>query len=86
MEALMQNKWRKSRENWEQTRIVGYITAQSQSTKKLDPRTIIPLPWDNEGIQDYDEPSKEEREAIMKEMKEMEKMLNKENNNQIDGK
>lgn len=76
IETILENKWRKERESWEQTRTQAYITAQCQSTKKLDPKKIIPFPWDRE-IPDYSEPTEEEREQIKREMKEMEIQMNK---------
>ena len=76
IETLIENKWRKERESWEQTRTVGYITAQCQSTKQIDPKKIIPFPWDRENP-DYSVPTEEEREQIKREMKEMEIQMNK---------
>lgn len=72
---LMENLWMKDKESWEQTRAVGFITAQSQSSKKLDMHKIMPFPWDEE--YDNEEVSEEERKSILQEMKEMEKQLNK---------
>lgn len=37
-----------TKQNWEMTRFKSYITAQSQSTKKLKPKDIIEFSWDNE--------------------------------------
>lgn len=39
----------KNKESWEQTRLLGYITAQGNSTKKLKPTDIIKFPWDEQG-------------------------------------
>ena len=87
MQALIENKWRKDKENWEQARVVGYITAQSQSSKRIDPKKIIPLPWDRIETEEKEEASQEEKEAVFNEMKAWEKKMNdKENNVHIDGK
>ena len=75
IEALIENLWMKDKESWEQTRTIGYITAQCQSTKKFEPKSLMTFPWD-EGY-DNEEITDAEREEIMKEMKEMEKKLNK---------
>lgn len=73
IEALIENRWRKNRESWEQARILGYVTAQCQFTKPLNPKDILTFPWEKmEVVQD----TQEERDALFKEMKEMEKMLN----------
>lgn len=37
---------RRSRDAWEQTRIIGYIIAQANSTKKLKQTDILRFPWD----------------------------------------
>ena len=72
IEALMKNRWMAARNGWEQARFIGYVTAQCQSTKELNPREPV-FPWEKvEVVQD----TQEERDALLKEMKEMEKMMN----------
>ena len=44
---LMNYLHQKNKESWEQTRLLGYIVAQGNSTKKLSPSDIIKFPWDN---------------------------------------
>ena len=39
----------RNRESWEQARILGYIIAQSNSTKELKQTDILRFPWDEEG-------------------------------------
>lgn len=75
IEALIENLWMKNKETWEQTRTISYITAQCQSSKKLNPEDLMKFPWDK----DYEKEdfSEEDRKAILNEMKEMEKKLNK---------
>lgn len=65
----------KNKESWEQTRTVGYITAQCQSTKKIDPQEMMSFPWENKVEKMEDTP--EDIERMRKEMKEMESKLNK---------
>lgn len=38
----------RNRESWEQTRLLGYIIAQANSTKTLTPSDIIRFPWDEQ--------------------------------------
>lgn len=38
----------KNKTGWEQTRFLGYITAQIQSTKKIKPTDILSFDWDKE--------------------------------------
>lgn len=47
---LLEGYERRRRDAWEQTRILGYITAQVNSTKKLKQTDILSLPWDQEVI------------------------------------
>lgn len=75
IEALIENLWMKDKTSWEQTRTVGYITAQCQSTKKIDPQEMMSFPWDKKVEKVEDTP--EEIEMMRKEMKAMEDKLNK---------
>lgn len=79
IEALMEYGYLKDKTSWEQTRTVSYITAQCQSTKKLDPKQMFPFPWDSDYVIS-DSLSDEEREQIKREMKEMEEEMNKKDN------
>ncbi len=76
IEALMENLWMKDKESWEQTRTISFITAQCQSTKPLDMKQMMTFPWEKEQTEKVED-TQEERDAIMKEMKEWEKIMNK---------
>lgn len=76
IEALMENLWMKDKESWEQTRTITYVTAQCQSTKPLDMKQMMTFPWEKEQTEKVED-TQEERDAIMKEMKEWEKIMNK---------
>lgn len=39
---------REDRGAWERMRTLACLTVQPYSKKKLTPRTLLPLPWDNE--------------------------------------
>ena len=75
IEALIENLWMKNKESWEQTRIQAYITAQTQSTKKIDMNDMMSFPWEKKVEKVEDTP--EDIEMLRKEMKEMESKLNK---------
>lgn len=75
IEALLDNLWMKNKESWEQTRIQAYITAQTQSTKKIDMNDMMSFPWEKKVEKVEDTP--EDIEMMRKEMKEMEDKLNK---------
>ena len=46
--ALLSNQYQKDKESWEQTRLIAYIIAQSNTKKKLTLQSIIKFPWENE--------------------------------------
>lgn len=75
IEALLENLWMKNKESWEQTRVQAYITAQTQSTKKIDMNNMMSFPWEKKVEKVEDTP--EDIEMMRKEMKEMEDKLNK---------
>ena len=75
IEALLDNLWMKNKESWEQTRVRAYITAQTQSTKKIDMNDMMSFPWEKKVEKVEDTP--EDIEMMRKEMKEMEDKLNK---------
>lgn len=75
METLIENRWMKDVESWEQTRTVAYITAQCQSTKHIDPKKILPFPWDR--VKTEPEDTQDERDAVRKEMMEWEEKMNR---------
>ena len=75
IEALLENLWMKNKESWEQTRVQAYITAQTQSTKKIDMNDMMSFPWEKKVEKVEDTP--EEIDMMRKEMKSMEYKLNK---------
>lgn len=48
IKPLITKAYLKDKESWEQTRLLGYILAQSNSKKKLKPTDILKFPWDEE--------------------------------------
>ena len=76
IETLIENKWRKDKETWEQARVQAYFTAQCQSTKEIDPKKILPFPWDRVKVEEQDD-TPEDREEVYREMKEMERQMNR---------
>lgn len=71
---LAQGLYLKSKENWEQTRMISFITAQVNSSKKLKPNDILSFPWDDK-MKDETKVSNEDIERLSKKAKEMEKLL-----------
>ncbi len=48
LEPLISNLHKKDRYSWEQARMVAYVIAQCNSTKKLKPTDIMQFTWDEE--------------------------------------
>jgi hypothetical protein len=46
MRSLLSHYDMKTMEQWEMTRTISFFTAQSQSAKPLDIKSMIPFPWD----------------------------------------
>lgn len=64
-----------NRAEWEQTRLLMYVTAQVNSRKKLDIQDIIALPWDDNYDESNKEMTNEQRDALRQKAKAMEKIL-----------
>lgn len=52
LEPLISNIHKRNKESWEQTRLLAYIIAQVNSTKKLKPTDIISFSWDEDSSGD----------------------------------
>lgn len=63
----------KNKESWEQCRMISYMTAQVNTSKELDPKQIMTLPWEGDVTEQLDSVSMED---MMKEMKDIENKLN----------
>ena len=48
LDVLTENLQLSYRQSWEQTRQISYITAQTQSSKRLKPTDIMKFSWDGE--------------------------------------
>ena len=79
IETLIENIWMRSKESWEQSRLQAYMTAQVNSTKKIEMSEFMTFPWEKANTEKIED-TKEEREALMKEMKEWENIMNKKDN------
>lgn len=67
--------WMKSKESWEQTRMLSYMTAQINSTKEIDIKELMTFPWEKNNDVVVDNP--DDRKKMMEELMEYENKLNK---------
>ena len=68
VESFIDGLNRRNREAWEQTRLLGFIIAQSNSTRTLKQTDILRFPWDEE--------EKKEMQRLRAKAKEVESQLN----------
>lgn len=74
--ALIQHRDLRYREQWEMTRLLGYITAQSHTTKRIKITDIIKFAWDNERNEtDPDTPTADQIAALQEMAKAYEGMF-----------
>lgn len=75
--ALLANHDLIRRDAWERTRVLAYITAQANSTEKLRPSDVLPLPWDDDaGGPESETLTAGQRETLAAMAKQMEETLN----------
>ena len=75
VESFIDGLNRRNREAWEQTRLLGFIIAQSNSTKTLKQTDILRFPWDEEEKKDTIV-TDEEMQRLRAKAKEVESQLN----------
>lgn len=73
VQALLQNMHLKVKENWEQTRMLSYIVAQTQSTKKLKIQDIITFPWEEQEKLENQQVTNSDKQRLIKMAKILEK-------------
>lgn len=75
VESFIDGLNRRNREAWEQTRLLGFIIAQSNSTKTLKQTDILWFPWDEEEKKDTSV-TDDEMKRLRAKAKEYESQLN----------
>lgn len=75
----MKYSYYKNKEDWQRTRLLAYIQAQTNSTKKLKLEDIIKFSWEKEEYEELkkndNEVTQEELEQLMREADEMKKIM-----------
>lgn len=54
IDAILENLQNRHRDSWEQTRMICYVLAQSNSTRSIKPTDIIRFSWDEEKTESGD--------------------------------
>ena len=76
LEVILDNLQLKHKQNWEQTRLLAYIIAQSNSTKKINITDVVKFSWDNEKNDTIDIMTDEDKDRLRKKSNEIIKELN----------
>lgn len=80
--CLMPFLYLASKESWEQARLVGYIGAQTHSTKKMSMSDIVTFPWEK-GFNNADTSmSNADKRRLEQKAKQLEKLMNQHNEHQ----
>lgn len=67
IEIALEGLHLKHKELWEAARMIMYSVVQSHNSKRIDPKSMMPLPWDDEFMEtDYGPDPYEEMEKEMK--------------------
>lgn len=62
--AAMKHSYLAKKDAWEQARLVAYVMAQSQSTKRIEMEDIVKFYWEGEEDEGKTSITKEEIEAL----------------------
>ena len=77
LEVILDNLQLRHKQNWEQTRLLAYVIAQSNSTKKINITDVVKFSWDNEKNETIDIMTDEDKDRLKKKSDEIIKELNK---------
>lgn len=69
VDSCLEGLRNKNKTGWEQTRFLGFITAQTQSTKQLKPTDILSFDWDKETVSDKPAITNEDIERLKEKAK-----------------
>lgn len=76
LEVILDNLQLRHKQNWEQTRLLAYIIAQSNSTKKINITDVVKFSWDNEKNETIDIMTDADKDRLKKKSNEIIKELN----------
>jgi hypothetical protein len=78
VDCLMSHLYLASKDTWEQTRLMGYISAQTHSTKHMSMSDIVTFPWEENAAHHHDTSmSNADKRRLEQKAKQLEKLMNK---------
>ena len=76
--CLMPFLYLASKDSWEQARLVGYIGAQTHSTKRMNISDIMTFPWEKEHAERDTSMSNADKHRLEEKARKLEERLNHE--------
>lgn len=76
MGCLMPFLYLASKESWEQARLMGYISAQTHSTKKMSVSDIVSFPWEKDTKSHDTSMSNADKRRLEAKAKQLEQLMN----------
>ena len=76
MGCLMPYLYLATKDSWEQARLVGYINAQTHSTKKMGMTDIVSFPWEKDTASHDTSMSNADKARLEQKAKKLEQMMN----------
>lgn len=76
VDCLMSHLYLVDKSGWEQTRLLGYISAQTHSTKTMKPSDIVTFPWEEGKEGAETSMSNAEKQRLIEKAKRFEQMSN----------
>ena len=75
--CLMPFLYLATKDSWEQARLMGYISAQTHSSKKVNISDIVAFPWEEKTAAADTSMSNADKKRLEEKAKQFEKMMNK---------
>ena len=76
MGCLLHYLYLATKDSWEQARLVGYIGAQTHSTKKMSITDIVSFPWESASATHDTSMSNADKMRLEQKAKELERLMN----------
>ena len=74
--CLMPYLYLASKDSWEQTRLMGYISAQTHSTKKMSVSDIVSFPWEEDHKAHDTSMTNADKKRLEQKAKQLEQLMN----------
>jgi hypothetical protein len=76
--CLMPFLYLATKDSWEQARLMGYISAQTHSTKKMSVSDIMAFPWEKDTATHDTSMSNADKRRLEEKAKQLERIMNHE--------